>query len=164
MTNREFEKFIYRQKDNMFRFALSILKNNENAEDAVQEIALRLWRNKNSLDKFQNPESYCLKTLKNYCLDELRKQNHRSNYHANHQAACFNEPEVENLDMVEKIKQELDNLPTQQRMAIELKDFLGYSYEEISEILEMNVTAIRVNVSRGKKKLNEIFKEELEDA
>lgn len=164
MTSREFGKFIYRQKDNMFRFALSILKNTENAEDAVQEIALRLWRNKSSLDKFQNPESYCLKTLKNYCLDELRKQNHRSSYHANHQVECFNEPEVENLDMVEKIKKELDNLPTQQRMAIELKDFLGYSYEEISEILEMNVTAIRVNVSRGRKKLNEIFKEELEDA
>jgi len=164
MTNREFEKLIYLQKDNMFRFALSILKNTENAEDAVQEIALRLWKNKNSLDKSQNPGSYCLKTLKNYCLDELRKQNHRLNYQANHQAKSFNEPEVENLDMVEKIKKELNNLPTQQRMAIELKDFLGYSYEEISEILEMNVTAIRVNVSRGRKKLNEIFKEELEDA
>ena len=164
MTNREFEKFIYKQKDKMFRFALSILKNTENAEDAVQEIALRLWKNKRSLDKSQNAESYCLKTIKNYCLDELRKQNHRIDYQANHQAESFKVTEVENLDMVEKIKQELDKLPTQQRMAIELKDFQGYSYEEISEILELNVNAIRVNVSRGRKKLHEIFKEELEDA
>ena len=164
MTNREFEKFIYQQKEKMFRFAISILQNSENAEDAVQEVVLKLWKNKRSLNTSRNPESYCMRTLKNNCLDELRKQNIRINYQSNLQVDLFREPEVENLDLVEKIKQELVKLPTQQRMAIELKDFLGYNYEEISEILELNVNAIRVNVSRGRKKLHEIFKEELKDA
>ena len=49
-------------------------------------------------------------------------------------------------------------------MAIELKDFQGYDYQEISDILEQSVNAVRANVSRGRKKLYEIFKEELKDA
>ena len=65
---------------------------------------------------------------------------------------------------MEKLKQELKNLPEQQRMAVELKDFQGYSYEEISRILEQSINAVRVNVSRGRKKLYGIFKEELKDA
>lgn len=164
MTKSEFEQLIIQHKNKLYRFAFSILKNSDDAQDAVQEVVLKLWKNKDSLDKAQNLESYCLITLKNYCMDELRKQSHRIHYRSKNPGNLYKEPEVENLDLVEKIKQELDKLPTQQRMALELKDFLGHSYKEMSEILEMNVEAIRVNVSRGRKKIHEIFKEELKDA
>lgn len=164
MTSGEFEKLIAKQKDKLFRFAFSILKNNEDAKDAVQEMVLKLWKNRRKLDASQNLESYCLNALKNQCFDVLRKEKHKINYQNSTEQETFVEPETGNSDLVEKLKQELKKLPEQQRMAVELKDFQGYKYEEISDILEQNINAVRTNVSRGRKKLYEIFKEELKDA
>jgi len=164
MTSGEFEKLIEEQKGKLFRFAFSILKNSDDAKDAVQEMVLKLWKNRRSLDASRNLESYCLNALKNQCFDFLRKEKHKLDYQNSNEQKTFVEPETGNSDLVEKLKQELKNLPEQQRMAVELKDFQGYNYEEISEILEQNINAVRANVSRGRKKLYEIFKEELKDA
>lgn len=164
MTTGEFEKLIAEQKDKLYRFAFSILKNKEDAQDAVQELVLKLWKYKNSLDKTRNLESYCLNAVKNYCFDLLRKEKHKIDYQNSNVYNTLTNPEMENMDLVEKLRHELQNLPRQQRMAIELKDFQGYNYEEISKILEQSINAVRTNVSRGRKKLHEIFKEELKDA
>ena len=164
MTSSEFEKLITEQKDKFFRFAFSILRDNDDAKDAVQEMVLKIWKNRRSLDTTQNLESYCLNALKNQCFDFLRKEKHKIDYQNSNRKKTFVEPENANSDLVEKLKLELQNLPEQQRMAVELKDFQGYSYEEISQILEQSINAVRVSVSRGRKKLYEIFKEELKDA
>lgn len=163
MTNREFEYLIDEQKERLFRFALSILNDYEEARDAVQDVVLKLWKLRKQLDKKQNPESFCMSTLKNHCLDLLRKQSQQ-------QAYLHAQPEVkinlnfESVDMVNQLKTELKRLPVQQRMAIELKDFQGLEYDEICNILQQNIDAVRANVSRARKKLHEIFKEELENA
>ncbi|SHJ05192.1 RNA polymerase sigma-70 factor, ECF subfamily [Tangfeifania diversioriginum] len=164
MTTGEFEQLIAKQKDKLYRFAFSILKNNEDAQDAVQELVVKLWGNKKSLDKTRNLESYCLNTLKNHCFDLLRKEKHKIDYQNSNVHNVAIDPDLENLDLVEKLRHELQNLPRQQRLAVELKDFQGYNYEEISEILEQSINAVRTNVSRGRKKLHEIFKEELKYA
>lgn len=164
MNKNEFEHLINQHKDKLFRFALSILKNNEDAKDAVQEVVLKLWKYKSSLDKTRNTESFCLKAIKNQCLDVIRKQKQQTNYQNNRSGDSFVEPIFENIDLIEILKKELNNLPPQQRIAIELKDFQGYDYEEISEMLDQSINSIRANVSRGRKKLHEIFKEELKNA
>ncbi len=163
MTNDEFENLIIQQKNKLYRFAFSILKNREEAEDAVQEIVLKLWNKRLSVHINKNIESYCMQSIKNHCFDVLRKKNQHLNYRNNSTFTYSENSNIENIDLVEKIKIEVQNLSTQQRMAIELKDFQGYNYDEISEILEQSVNAVRVNVSRGRKRLYEIFKEELKN-
>ena len=163
MTNDEFENLIIRQKDRLYKFAFSILKNREEAKDAVQEIVLKLWGKRLSLHINKNVESFCMQAIKNHCFDVLRKKNQHLNYRNNSTFTYSENSNIENIDLVEKIKIEVQNLSTQQRMAIELKDFQGYSYDEISEILEQSVNAVRANVSRGRKKIYEIFKEELKN-
>ncbi len=163
MTNDEFENLIIQQKDKLYRFAFSILKNQEEAEDAVQEIVLKLWNKRLTVHINKNIESYCMQSIKNHCFDVLRKKNQHLNYRNNSTFTYSENSNIENIDLVEKIKIEVQNLSTQQRMAIELKDFQGYNYDEISEILEQSVNAVRVNVSRGRKRLYEIFKEELKN-
>jgi len=163
MTNDEFENLIIQQKDKLYRFAFSILRNREEAEDAVQEVVLKLWNKRLSLHINNNIESFCMQSIKNHCLDVLRKQNQHLNYRNNSTFTHSENLNIDNIDLVEKIKIEVQNLSTQQRMAIELKDFQGYDYAEISEILEQSVNAIRANVSRGRKRLYEIFKEELKN-
>lgn len=161
MTSSEFEKLITQQKDKMYRFAVSILKNSEDAQDTVQEVVLRLWKNRRSLDRKKNLESYCLNAVKNSCLDVLRKQKHRQEYQKTMDYQSTEESNIEYTDLVEKLKKEILKLPDQQRLAIELKDLQGLDYEEISKIMEQSINSIRASVSRGRKKLYEIFKEEI---
>ncbi|WP_321995315.1 RNA polymerase sigma factor [Draconibacterium orientale] len=161
MTSSEFEKLILQQKNKLFRFAFSILKDSNDAQDAVQEVVLKLWKNRRLLNNTQNLESYCLNAIKNHCFDVLRKQKHHPNYLLTKVHESLEETRFDAIDLVEKLKQELHQLPDQQRMAIELKDFQGLEYEEICEIMEQSANTIRVHVSRGRKKLFEIFKEEL---
>ena len=163
MTNDEFKNLIIQQKNKLYRFAFSILKNREEAEDAVQEIVLKLRNKRLSVHINKNIESFCMQSIKNHCFDVLRKRNQHLNYKNNSTFTYSENSNVENIDLVEKIKIELHNLSTQQRMAIELKDFRGFSYDEISEMLDQNVNAVRANVSRGRQKLYEIFKEELKN-
>ena len=164
MTRSEFEQLIIEQKDKLFRFAFSILKNIDDAQDAVQEVVLKLWRNRGKLNKAKNLESYCLNAVKNHCFDVLRKQKQQQNYKVSVLVNATTEPAIDQVDLVEKLKQELYRLPDQQRMAVSLKDIEGFDYTEISEILGQNIETIRVNVSRGRKKLFELFKEEMKDA
>jgi len=164
MTNDEFENLIIQQKNKLYRFAFSILRNREEAEDAVQEVVLKLWNKRLSLHINKNIESFCMQSIKNHCLDVIRKQNQHLNYRNNSTFTHSENLNIDNIDLVEKIKIEVQNLSTQQRMAIELKDFQGYDYAEISEILEQSVNAVRANVSQGRKRLFGIFKEELKDA
>jgi len=163
MTDSEFEKIIIQQKEKLYRFAFSILKQKEDAQDAVQEVVLKLWNKKKILNSSENLESYCMSSVKNYALDLLRKNKQQLKYKSSGLTTVTENSNIENRDLIEKMRTELQQLPVQQRMAIELKDFQGYEYEEISEILEMNINAIRVNVSRGRKRLYEIFKDELKD-
>ncbi len=161
MTRSEFEKLMIQQKDKLFRFAFSILKDSNDAQDAVQDVVLKLWKNRRLLDNAKNLESYCLNAVKNLCFDVLRKQKKHQNYLQTNISEHMEETRFDTIDFVEKLKQELHQLPVQQRMAIELKDFQGMEYEEISDIMDQSANTIRVHVSRGRKKLFEIFKEEL---
>ncbi len=162
MTPKTFEKLILRLKAQLYCFAYSILKDRFEAQDAVQEIVLRLWKIKDQLDETKNINSFCMSMVHNYCVDIIRKQKQSEEFILSTKIVEFEKPHHDEVDLVEKIKSELRKLPLQQRIAIELKDFQGYSYEEISEILNLSVNAIRVNVSRGRKRLYQIFKEELE--
>lgn len=161
MTSSDFEKLIIQHKDKLFRFAASILKDSNDAQDAVQEVVLKLWKNRRLLDNAKNLESYCMNAVKNHCFDVLRKQKHHQNYLLATVHEAQEETRFDAIDLVEKLKQELHQLPDQQRMAIELKDFQGLDYEEVGDIMEQSANTIRVHVSRGRKKLFEIFKEEL---
>lgn len=161
MTNAEFEQLIEKNKQKFYRFAFSILRDHEDAKDTVQEVVLKLWKKRTTLDKSNNVESFCMHAIKNYSLDVLRKRKLDSELIMNLNEKNAGEQNFENVDLLNKIKNELKNLAVQQRMAIELKDFQGYEYEEISEILQMSINAIRVSVSRGRKRLFEIFREEL---
>ena len=104
MTNDEFENLIIQQKNKLYRFAFSILRNREETEDAVQEIVLKLWKMRMSLEKNKNVKSFCMQSIKYHCLDVLRKQNQYLNYRNNLTFNYHENSNIENIDLVEKIK------------------------------------------------------------
>jgi RNA polymerase sigma-70 factor (ECF subfamily) len=145
-------------KDKLFRFAKRILISSEEAEDATQEVLLKLWNRRNDLDKYKSLEAFAMTITKNYCLDKL-KNKHSSNLslvHSNYDSGSKNPEQITELNnTVDLVKEVIKTLPEQQRMAIQLRDIEHYTLEEMEEVLGVSNSTIRVNLSRARKKVRE---------
>lgn len=154
MNQNEFVKSIAPFKDKLFRLAKRLLVSTEEAEDATQEVLLKLWNKNQNLSNYNSLEAFAMTMTKNYCLDQL-KSKRAGNLKLVHDNYTNREPSLlqkledkDSLDWVEKV---INQLPEQQRMIIQMRDIEQYEFEEIAKILEMNETAIRVALSRGRK-------------
>ncbi|HET8808700.1 MAG TPA: RNA polymerase sigma factor [Flavobacteriaceae bacterium] len=145
-------------RDRMYRLSLRLLVSKEAAEDAVQEVLLKLWERKEKLQKYDSPQAYAMTIAKNHCLDQLKsKQNNNlrivhSNYEENNTPL---QKQLEAKNDFELLQEIMKTLPDQQKAIIQLRDIEEMEYEEIAEIMNMNETAVRVALSRGRKKLRE---------
>ena len=153
MKQQEFLTTVLPFKDKLYRLAKRLLVSKDEAEDAVQEIYLKLWNGKDKIANYKNPEAFAITMTKNYCLDRL-KSKQASNLkivHSNYQNSQNVEREVEANDGVSLVFQIMETLPEQQRMILQLRDVEQFEYAEIAEMLELNETAIRVSLSRARK-------------
>jgi len=157
MNQREFLDIVLPLKDKMYRFAKRLLVSGDEAEDAVQEIYLKLWKGRDRIANYRNPEAFAMTMTKNYCLDRL-KSGQASNLkivHSNYQHSDNVQRKVEARDEVSILFQIMETLPEQQRMILQLRDVEQYEYEEIAEMLELRENTIRVNLSRARKAVRE---------
>ncbi|MFO8145918.1 MAG: RNA polymerase sigma factor [Bacteroidota bacterium] len=156
MNQKTFLGVIDPVKDKMYRLALRLLISKDSAEDATQEVLLKLWDRKNKLKDYANIEAFAMTVTKNYCLDQLKsKQNNNlkivhNNYESQERSAF---DQLETNDRLKQISGILETLPEQQKLIFQLRDIEEYEYEEISKVMNMNETAIRVALSRARKKI-----------
>lgn len=158
MKQHTFSKLLKPVQDKMYRLALRLLVSKEAAEDATQEVMLKLWKRKEQLHTYDNLEAFAMTVTKNHCLDQLKlKQNNNlrivhSNYDSG-EASLQRQVEVQDdLNWVQKI---IETLPEQQKILIQLREVEEYEYKEISEMTGMQETAIRVALSRARKRIKE---------
>lgn len=158
MKQQTFIAVINPVQDKMYRLALRLLVSKEAAEDAVQEVLLKLWDRKKKLKEYQNVEAFAMTVTKNHCLDQLKlKQNNNlrivhSNYEDHNPSV---ERQVEGRDELSRVEEMIETLPEQQKIILQLRDIEHYEYEEIAKITGMNEAAIRVALSRARKKIRE---------
>lgn len=157
MRQQDFVKLMLPVKDKIYRFAKRLLVSHDEAEDAVQEVFIKLWNQSDKLFHLDNPEAFAMTVTKNYCLDRLKsKQSSHlqlvASHHSTHQQE---ERQIENRDFTGMVFELMLQLPEKQRMVIQLRDVEGYEYEEVARIMEMNETAVRVTLSRARKALRE---------
>ena len=158
MTQTAFLNLVLPFKDKMYRLAKRLLVSNEEAEDATQEILLKLWTNKAKIATYKNTEAFAMTMTKNYCFDRLKSkqaQNLRivhNNYKDENTGLQKQVEQQDSLDWVEKLMQQL---PTQQRLVMQLRDIEQYEFADIAKVLEMKETTIRVCLSRARKKIRE---------
>lgn len=145
-------------QDKMYRLALRLLVSKEAAEDATQEVMMKLWSRKEQLSSYNNLEAFAMTVTKNHCLDQLKlKQNNNlrivhSNYECGESSLQHKVEVQDDLNWVQKI---IAELPEQQKILIQLREVEQYEYEEIAEMTQMKETAIRVALSRVRKKIKE---------
>lgn len=157
MDKKEFTTIVMPIKDRLYRLAKTILVSADEAEDAVQEVFLKLWNGREQIGNYRSPEAFAITMTKNYCLDRL-KSKQASNLkivHSNYQNSDNLEKDVEASEGVELVFEIMKNLPEQQRIVLQLRDVEQFEFEEIAEMLDKSETAIRVTLSRARKTVRE---------
>lgn len=158
MNQEQFLNIVMPFKDKLYRFALRYLVSTDSAEDATQEIVLKLWKNREQLNTYNNVEAFAMTMTKNYCLDQLKLKS-SSNLklvHSNYKDQNYSlETQTEVNDSLSIVEKLINELPEKQRIIIQLRDVEQYTFEEIGKILEIQQTAIRVSLSRARKTIRE---------
>ncbi len=159
MNQKEFLDKVMPFKDKVYRLAKRLLVSTDEAEDATQELYLKLWKSKANLGEYKNIEAYAMTMTKNYCLDQLKSKraSNLSLVHSNYAGDVSVQGDVEWKDQASIMKRLMNDLPEKQRMIVQLRDVENYEFHEIEEIMQMEATAIRVNLSRARKTLREKF-------
>lgn len=158
MTQTDFIELVMPFKDKVFRLAKRLLVSREEAEDATQEILLKLWNNKQKIEEYKNVEAFSMTMTKNFCLDRLKSKQAQnlkivhSNYQDNNTSL---QKQVEVNDSIDWVSKIIEDLPEQQKIIVQLRDIEQYDFNEIAEMLDMNPTAIRVALSRARKTIRE---------
>ena len=158
MNAQRFEEEIYQIKDKLYRFAARILNSRIEAEDVAQDLMSRFWERRKELGQYDNLEAYAMQSIKNMCFDKIR---HQKVVQASEkelmetQTAYYNDKQQETNEMQHLIKQAINQLPEKQKMVMHLRDIEAYSFEEIEAVLNIDKVAIRVNLSRARKKVRE---------
>ncbi|MEJ2595230.1 MAG: sigma-70 family RNA polymerase sigma factor [bacterium] len=158
MTPEEFNSRLLPVKNKIYRFSLSLLMNKQEAEDATQEVYLKMWDMRNQLGKYKNMEALMMTITKNHCLDRLRvKKNKAASLDVNvHDSHSENPQQIaEQADMLNRVLKVMQSLPEQQKTIVHLRDIEGYAFDELQEITGFDLNYIRVNLSRGRKKIRE---------
>ena len=154
MQQSEFLNIVMPFKDKLFRLAKRMLTSREEAEDATQEILLKLWTKNKAIDSYNNVEAFAMTMTKNFCLDRL-KSKQASNLklvHSNYDDGNTSlQKQLEVKDSLSWVERILEELPEQQKLVVQLRDVEQYDYDEIAKMLEMEVGTVRVTLSRARK-------------
>ncbi|RNI23604.1 RNA polymerase sigma factor [Rufibacter latericius] len=159
MDLQEFKTKVLPAKQKLYRMALFLLQNKEEAEDILQDVFLKLWSNKHKLHAYASIEAFAMSITKNLCLDKLKSRKHKHMVDVvdlelnSGEANPYQRSELS--DQVSKVQELLKLLPEQQRLILHLRDVEGYAYEEIEQVTGINVNAIRVALSRARKSVRD---------
>lgn len=145
-------------KNKMFRLAYRLLSNWQEAEDVVQETYLKIWNMRNDLKKYKNVDGLLMTMTRNLCLDKLKSKKNKFlslDTRVNATDTVNPQQQSEIADEVHQAKQLINKLPEQQKTIIQLRDVEGYEFDEILNITGFDLNYVRVNLSRGRKKIKE---------
>lgn len=157
----DFKHDILPLKNIIFRTALRIVLNREEAEDIVQDTLIKLWERRNELEKVENLEAFALTMARNLALDRKEKMD---NQHVSFDDEEHDRPD-EGLEGTDShlmhqetsgfIANIINALPEKQRTIIQLRDIEGKSYKEIANVLSISESDVKVTLFRARNELKE---------
>ena len=163
MKTVSFQSDILPLKNELFRLALRITQNREEAEDVVQETMLKVWNRREQWAQLESIEAFCLTICRNLSLDKLRRMDNQAqslgddidptdHSHGSNpeQVAIQNE----RSEMIHKI---INELPERLRTCMQLRDIEGKSYRDIAAILDITEQQVKVNIFRARQAVREKY-------
>lgn len=163
MLAKEFKTLVLPLSNKLHRYALRLIQNDEEARDVVQDVFLKLWQKRRTLDGVENIEAFAMRMTRNKCYDKHRANRtysleEQQTGWQNENKSDLNE-ELDRSEAAMLIRKLISDLPELQQRIMQMRDIEQLAYDEIAEQTQLNVNAIRVNLSRARKKVrDELFK------
>lgn len=149
MTTAEYNKCVDLFSDGLYRFLLKNVNDRDKAKDLVQETYAKLWLKVEEVS-FEKAKSYIFTAGYHTMIDAIRKEKRHQNYQAEEKAVGSSSTSRQYSDLNEILHEALDRLPPAQKSVILLRDYEGYSYEEIEKITGLNESQVKVYIYRGR--------------
>lgn len=160
MNADEFKIQVMPLKDKLYRIALRILNNRDEAKDATQDTFLRIWEMRDKISLYRNLEAFAVTIAKNRCIDMIRKKKFTAPMEESINPGDNGKQPGELLELkdnMNSVGQIVNNLPEKQKLIFHLRDIEQFEYDEIAAITGMNINAIKTNLSRARKKIREVL-------
>lgn len=161
MNAEQFKIEVLPIKDKLYRLALRMLREPADAQDAIQEVFLKIWRQGAALKKIDNIEAWAMRVTKNHCLDRLRSRQRQVQVLEPHQLDADDYPSAqEKLEQGEtgrQLKRLMQRLPEKQKLVLQLRDVEGMMYQEIEDILDMPLGQVKTNLFRARQKMRKLL-------
>ena len=147
MTVKEYNRSVEEFADSVYRFIRGNLKDDERASDIVQDSYERLWGHVAEIE-YTVVKSWLFTTAYHIMIDIIRKEKRMTNLELIHEKEMIYESQY--TDLNEILHKALDNLPEQQKTSVLLRDYEGYNYKEIGEIMGLSEAQVKINIYRGR--------------
>ena len=156
MHSRKFQDQCINLAPRLYRIAFAILTNSQDAEDAVQDTYLKLWKITDRLELMENPEAFFATTVRNTCLNmlRLRRQEEQLEYMENIPDTADRTGEVKERGLWHRL---LDRLNSQTKRIVVLRHVGEYSTRDIAEMTGETEANVRTLLYRGRRKLKEDY-------
>ena len=160
MELKQFKISVLPLRNKLLNYARKLTESPDDAEDAVQEVLLKLWNKRLELEQYRSIEAFAMTLTHNICIDMWRcKRNDTLSLDIVQAASPTGTPErlLEIKDEIHLMHEIIDSLPNLQRTIMRMKDIEGYETDEIAEITGCGPEAIRSNLSRARKKVRNVY-------
>ncbi|TYP97584.1 RNA polymerase sigma-70 factor (ECF subfamily) [Sphingobacterium allocomposti] len=151
MNQEAFKNTVFVLKDGMYRFAKSILVDEDEAYDLVQEVMMKLWQKRETLLRIGNIEAFAMRCVRN---DAMNRKKHAKVVQLYQESVIEGVTKEQYPAMTkELILRLIHALPEKQRTVMHLRDIEEYEINEICEVMDMDERAVRVNLTRARQKV-----------
>jgi len=162
MTSEALTREFSSLSDGLYRIAFYILESGADAQDAVQDLFVKLWGQRDSMDTVVNFQAYCTTLLKNICIDRLRRESHISHQEitdADYRQPGSTDSDFESRERLSIVMKAIEKLPARQQTVVRMYILEEKSYDEISRETGMSNLTLRVLLSNARKSLRESLNE-----
>ncbi|MES2331944.1 MAG: RNA polymerase sigma factor [Bacteroidota bacterium] len=152
MTEREYNQCVNQYADNVYRFIVKNLRHEEDARDIVQTAFEKLWRNREAVET-EKSKSYLFTVAYNQMIDHIRKNKRiqlKEDFSEDGRVQTTN-----TSNLKKTLMDALNRLNETQKSLVMLKDYEGYSYEEIGSIMGLSESQVKVYLHRARLTLRE---------
>ncbi len=154
MTVQEYNTIVKLYSDNVYRYILKSTGNPIESKDIMQNVFLKLWQNRNKVE-VEYAKGLLFRMAKQNIIDTYRSNtSRRERENIANQNLSTN---GNRYDTKQLLDQAFDQLKPEEKTIVLLRDYEGYSYEEIGNILEIPLSSVKVNIFRARKKLQSLL-------
>ena len=164
MKEISFRNDVLPLKDKLFRLALRITLNREEAEDIVQDTLIKVWNSRDRWQQLDSIKAYSLTVARNLSLDRIKKmenQNGSLEDEKTERSDASSNPSERMIqkDKLDIVKRMIDELPEKQRSCIQLRDIEGKAYKDIAQILGITEEQVKINIFRARQTIKQRFQQ-----